>query len=147
MFGRHERQKPKPVSPFTMDIDGIKCLIRAKLGSLISKDVCKFINKADIYKDKVGNKDYYITFDNITISEISELKQQDGQYQVVGCLKADFKNEDGGIIPEISRLFSADLLIEENENHEAEIKKLIKIELFPVGNFYKLSKNRDVWKI
>ena len=76
-----------------------------------------------------------ITFDNITISEISELKQQDGQYQVVGCLKADFKNEDGGIIPEISRLFSADLLIEENENHEAEIKKLIKIELFPVGNF------------
>ena len=129
----YEREKPEPKRKplFSMDIEGIKRLILTKLSIFISKDNCICMNGADIHKDISGKKDYRIAYDSIVISEISDLLQERGKYIATGSLKADFKNEDGNVFSGITRRYSADIIIKENENHEAEIAKLIKFVVSP----------------
>lgn len=43
-------------------------------------------------------------------------------YPVSGCLKADFRSEDGIIQQEVLRRFFVEVLVKENKSHEAEIK-------------------------
>ena len=126
MLYEREKSEPEQNLLFTKDKEGIKRLIQTKLSTLISEDNCNCINGADIVKDNVGEKDYHIVIDSIVISEILGLQQEGEKYIAKGTLKADYKNEDGNVFLEKTRRYTADIIIEENENHEAEISKLVK---------------------
>ena len=129
MLYEHEKLKSERKPLFTKDMKGIKRLIQAKLCTFITEDNCNVENGAGIIKDKVGEKDYRILYDSIVISEISDLQEEIGTYIAKGTLQADFKNEDGNVFPGITRRFSANIIIEENENHETEITNLIELVL------------------